>query len=233
MPIHVTTGGPLTGQASLLEAPKATFGAMIAAIADDVDDTNNEYLAQIQSSIFAAIRYVEREPFYFNEARDVRFNTIAGKAIYDANDNKNIGSSGGIRAVFCQKAGQSARHLRKMKAEIWETENHAASRGMPYAYSYFAQNLRLYPTPDADYLIRLSVAPKRLSTMTSTDEVHPWFEEAFDLIKARAKYELYKNILQDEMRATISLHDFTEQLHALRAETSRRNSTDNVVATEF
>jgi len=233
MPIHITTGGPLNGQASLLETPKATFGAMIAAIADDVDDTNNEYLAQIQAAIFAAIRYVERENFYFNEARDVTFNTVSGKAAYDATDNKDIATLGGINAVYCQKAGQPARLLRSMTPEMWETApNHTTSSGMPHAYSYFAQNLRLYPTPDGDYLIRLSVAPKRLDTITSTDEVHPWFEEAFDLVKARAKYELYKNILQDEMQATISLHDFTEQLHALRAETSRRNR-GTIAATLF
>jgi len=235
MPIHVTTGGSLEAVPPLLDKPKATFQEMIVAIADDLDDSHNEYLAQIQAAIFSAIRFCEREAFYFNQNREIVFKTIAGQAIYDGMAHADIATLAGLSAVYCQKMGERAQALQPMPAQRWERlQPNGTSFGRPQHYNYFAQTLRLYPTPDdARYLIRLSLEPKRLSMPTSMDEDHPWFLEAFDLIKARAKYELYKNILQDASQAAASWNDFLEQLQALRAETSRRISTGNIAATVF
>lgn len=53
------------------------------------------------------------------------------------------------------------------------------------------------------------------------------------MVKARAKYILYKDILKDAALAAEALNDYNDQHDALKAETSRRNATGCIRATAF
>ena len=77
------------------------------------------------------------------------------------------------------------------------------------------------------------IEPYRLEEVLKADEESPWFVDAFDLVKARAKYELYKDILKDADSARTAFNDSNEQLSALKAETSRRNGSGKIKATVF
>lgn len=210
MPIFVTTGGPVSNSPSMTEP-------------------------QIQNAVFTAIRFCEREPLYFNESCAVVFATAAGRAWYDSGDEPNIATLAGVGKVYCEDAHGRQTLLQHAAPHALEIlAGRSAGRGRPQYYTYFAQKLRLHPAPDADsYRIRLHLSPMRLHRAGSADEAHPWFREAFDLIKARAKYELYKDILKDAPMAMAAFADFNEQLAALRVETSRRNGTGYIRATGF
>jgi len=211
------------------------FNDMIAAIADELDDAHGEYSAQIQKAIFAALRFVAREPFYFNQTSDVVFSSVAGQSWYDATDHEQIGRLVGLDAVICQRgaAGKSW-ILQRETAEKLEILDATTPAGEPRQFCYFGQKLRLFPRPkDAGYRIRLQLAPQRFEEITDFNADHIWFVQAGDLIFARAKYELYKNILKDGAAAAASLVDFHEQLTALQAETSRRRGKGRVMATLF
>lgn len=235
MPIFITTGGPIANVPSVLEPQIRTFADMINAISDDIDDTTNEYLSQIQEAIFSAIRFCEREPLYFNESREVSFLTIPGQEWYGVEQCADIATLGGLTAVYCETQNGNRRELRHEPPAVLETlSDSGAARGEPYCYTYFGQRLRLYPFPgEGPYKIRLQLSPVRLKSISSASEENPWFSEAFDLISARAKYEIYKNILKDAAMAAASFNDFNEQLGALYAETSRRNGTGKIRATGF
>lgn len=232
MAIIVTTGGPISGIPSVLAPQIKTFTDLINSISDDLDDTNNEYLAQIQEAIFSAIRFCEREPFYFNESREVNFLTKKDQEFYSSIDNEAIATLAGLSDVYCQRENGQYVGLASQSPQFMETLSHDAL-GEPLYYCYFGQKLRLYPIPDRAYRIRLQLSPVRIANITSANEPNPWFYEAFDLIRARAKYELYKDILKDSDVAASALNDFYEQLAALRAETSRRNGRGRIYPTNF
>lgn len=235
MPIIVQTSGPNNTIPSLLDPQDRTFYDMLTVISDEIDDTTGEYNAQIQTCIFTALRVCEREPFYFNETRDVTFLTVSGREWYDANDNPNIPTLVRIVAAYSEDStGQRSIIKRAMPEDIEIVSDNAASRGEPYCYTYFGQRLRLYPVPgDEVYTIRLQLGPYRLNEITSASDTNAWFTEAFDLVKARAKYELFKDIIKDAERALAAQNDYNEQFDLLKAETSRRNGRGRIIATCF
>lgn len=220
---------PIIGQ------PDPTLGDISAAIADDIDDTTGEYSTQINAAIFAAIRYCEREPYYFNETRDLTFPTVQGQEWYDANDLAEIKTLVRIVAVYSEESsGQRSILRRATPVELETLSDNSASTGEPYAYTYFGQRIRLYPIPDATpYTIRLQLGPYRLALSSEAQGTNAWFTEAYDLIKARAKYILAKDTLKDANAAVEALNDYNDQHSALTAETSRRNARGKIQATCF
>lgn len=232
MTIIVTTSGPISSVPTILAPQIKTLNDLINNISDDIDDTNNEYLAQIQEAIFSAIRFCEREPFYFNESREVTFLTKEKQEFYSREDNAAIATLAGLSNIYCHSSNSRQYILKAEQPQFFEKFNtHTA--GEPLYYCYFGQKLRFYPIPDQSYKIRLQIAPIRFDNISMASEANPWFYEAFDLIKARAKYELYKDILKDSNFAATAFNDFQEQLAALRAETSRRNGSGKIYATNF
>lgn len=235
MSILVTTSGPNNTIPALLDAQDRTFYDMMTVIADEIDDVTGEYTPQIQNCIFAAIRFCERNVYYFNETRDVTFQTVAGSEWYDKSDNPNIPSLVRIVAAYCENSSGQRSVLRRVMPEDIETvSDNAASRGEPYMFTYFGQRLRLYPVPnDTNYTIRLQLGAYRLNEIQTSTDSNAWFTEAFDLIKARAKYQLYKDYLKDAPLAAASLNDFNEEDSVLSAETSRRNGRGKIIGTAF
>lgn len=235
MAIIVQTSGPNNTIPALLDAQDRTFYDMMTVIADEIDDTTGEYTPQIQNCIFAAIRFCERDVYYFNETRDVTFTTVAGREWYDKTDNSNIPTLVRIVAAYSEdSAGQRTTLRRVMPEDIETVSDNAASRGEPYMFTYFGQRIRLYPVPsDTQYTIRLQLGPYRLAEIQTSTDSNAWFTEAFDLIKARAKYQLYKDYLKDATLAAVSLNDYKEEDGALSAETSRRNGRGQIIGTCF
>ena len=235
MSITVETTGPITGIPSVISPGAATFSDLVTSIADEIDDTTAEYNAQIQTAVYAAIRYCEREVYYFNETRDVTFPAVAGQDWYDGADNSQIPKLIRITAAYVERAdGRRYEMRRATPEELERLSDNSASRGEPYAYAYFGQKLRLYPIPDVTpYTIRLQLGPYRTATITSQSDSNVWTTEAFDMVKARAKYILYKDILKDAALAAEALNDYGDQHSALKSETSRRNSRGVIEVTCF
>lgn len=212
-----------------------TLNDMISDIADDISDTTNEYTDQIKKAIQGAQRYCERHTFYFNETRDVTFQTVDGQEWYDENDNVNIPTLVRINAVFSEDAqGQRTTLIRRPAQELETLSDNSAATGEPYLWTYFNQKIRLYPVPGATvYTIRLQLGPYRLAPLVDGDDTNAWLDEAYDMIKARAKYILAKNTLKDADLAIESLNDYRDQFVALAAETSSRKGSGCIQPTRF
>lgn len=233
MPILVVTGGPQNVASPELDLSVPTFQTMVDAISDDIDDTQGEYIEQIQKAIFAAIRYCERDVYYFNETRDITFQTVSGQEWYGATDNANIASLVRIQDIYLESDAIERRWLNRVhNDEIEILADNSAERGEPYCWTYFSQQIRLYPIPgDAIYTVRLQLGPYRLNQIQSADDTNAWFMEAFDMIKARAKYVLAKDTLKDAAVAAEALNDYSDNQSALKAETSRRSATGRIEVT--
>lgn len=213
----------------------ANFGEIKAAIADDIDDTTGEYSTQIERAVLAAIRYCERKTYYFNETRDITFPTVNGQEWYDSADNSNIPTLVRIVDAWSEDSNGDRDPLLLMRPEDMELlSDNSASRGEPYAYTYFGQRIRIYPIPDATvYTIRLQVGPYRLATLASDTDTNAWLSEAYDMVKARAKYIIAKDTMKDALIAAEALNDYNDQDAALSRETDDRNGSGYICATSF
>lgn len=212
-----------------------TLADITAAIADDVDDTTGEYGAQITSAVLAAIRYCERKTYYFNETRDVTFTTVADQDWYGSADNSNIPTLVKIQAAFLtDSSGQTIEIFRTTPEHLELLLDASATSNKPYWWTYFGQRIRLYPKPDvATYTVRLQLGPYRLTPLVNPSDTNAWLDEAYDMVKARAKYVLYKDTIKEPALAAEALNDFEDQKKALKAETAQRNGTGNIRPTQF
>lgn len=212
-----------------------TLADLSSAIADDIDDTTGEYGAAITKAIKAAQRYCERTTYYFNETRDVTFVTVNGQEWYGAADNANIPTLIRIEAVYSEDSnGQRLRMIRETPEDIEILADNSATTGEPFSWTYFNQQIRLYPIPDAAvFTIRLQLGLYRLAPLVNGADTNAWLSEAYDLIKARAKYILAKDTLKDASIAMEALNDWRDQDEALSAETASRSGTGMIRATCF
>lgn len=212
-----------------------TLADLQADIADDVDDTTGEYDSQIIKAIQAAQRYCERYTFYFNETRDLTFSTVDGQEWYDETDNANIPTLVRIHELYSEDTqGQRTTLIRKPPEDLETLSDNSAASGEPYLWTYFDQKIRLYPIPGATvYTIRMQLGPYRLTELSNPPDTNAWLDEAYDMMKARAKYILYKNTLKDPALAAEALNDYNDQFHSLKAETSSRSGTGCIQPTSF
>ncbi|WP_455479209.1 hypothetical protein V4B17_05715 [Bartonella sp. B23] len=210
------------------------FASMVALIQDEIDDTTDEYSVQIRDSIFAALRLCEREPFFFSEKRKMSFKTQPKKTWYGQEEGVFIESEKALERVILgtNYATQTPLLFKSVEALQKQYGLHPV-QGTPIFYTYRNQKIGLFPTPKQVETVRIFHTPLCSGDEQMMEEDNPWFIHAFDLIKARAKYELHKNILKDPEYAAVSFRDYQEQLQALRLETSRRKGSSNILPMQF
>ena len=233
MVIAVTTGGPIDAIGPLVPNIAPSFSNLVTQIADEIDDTTSEYTAQIQTAVFAAIRFCERSTYYFNETRDVTFQTVMGQAFYGSSDEPNIPTLIRIQRAYIEDNGQNLELIRTTPDYLEVIDDTLGSQNKPVLWTYINQKIRLYPVPNAAYTIRLQLGPYRLAPITNPSDSNVWTVEAFDMVKARAKYILYKDILKDPNLASEALNDYRDQHNALMGETDDRHRTGVIQATTF
>jgi len=213
----------------------STVADLRAAILRDADLTNGEYADDVNAAISAAERYCARFPFYFNETRDETFVTVDTQEWYDETDNANIPTLVHIEAIYAEDSNGKRTPLTRHHPSWLETiSDGTASTGTPTDWTYFGQKIRLYPIPGSEvFTIRLQLSPYRLTPLDLSDDAdtNAWLTEAYDLIKARAKYVLFKDSLKDAAMAIEAANDFNDWLNALTSETSQRTGTGFVVPT--
>jgi hypothetical protein len=207
---------------------------LTADIADDIDDTAGEYGAAILKAVQGAQRDCERFTFYFNETRDKTFSTVISQQFYTSADLADIATLVHIqRAYFTDTGGQIIDIAWSDPAELEILSDNTGATGQPTSYTYFNRQIRLYPIPNAIYTIRLQLGPYRLTALASGSDTNAWLDEAYDMMKARAKYRLYKNTLKDVGLAAEALNDYNEQFVLLKVETSKRNGSGYIRPTSF
>ncbi len=142
--ITIRTGGPIPVKRDVYRH-KRTLSHLVSVIQDEIDDIADEYVHQIQESIFAAIRFCERETFYFNESRDVVFETRAGQGVYDASTTSHIESAVKIKNVYLSSDQHHKLALECKDHVSLEPLLSSEQQGTPVCYSYFDRKLHLYP----------------------------------------------------------------------------------------
>jgi hypothetical protein len=165
-------------------------------IAEIESDTERSDTAAIRNKIAAAIRHYQPTRFWFNEDRDVTFNTVADQSDYDfVTDITQEFYT--IDGLFLTE-GSNVYGLRPADYRGLEVLLDAnTTSALPVSFAYIDRKLRLYPYPDDVYSVRVTGHIKVAVPTTDDEAGNAWFTEAYDLIMSRAKAELYVHRWED------------------------------------
>ena len=197
-----------------------TLADMQASIASEIfrDDLG----AQIAAEITRAIRFYQRKRFHFNETRSLTFNTVANQDFYGASAEPRIPN---LLEIDYVQATQNTRPmpLRMVSAKTMDLWSGTPASGPPSDFSYFEGQLRLYPMPDQAYPVRVSglirVDPP---TDAGGDQTNPWMNDGEELIRSRAKRNLYLHYLGDQEMGAVMKAAEDEALISLKSEANAR-----------
>jgi hypothetical protein len=201
-----------------------------AMIAEIESDTERSDTTAIGLKIDAAIRHYQPKRFWFNESRDVTFNTVASTAVYTF---ATIGTEFyKIDGAFLTN-GSEIRELERVNYVEMEGGEATPTEGVPFAYAYIAKAVRFYDVPDAIYSARLTGHVKIAVPASDAEADNAWMTEAYDLIMSRAKAELYAHRWEDPNNAAIMRAAEMDALRRLQGATHDKVATGHLEATEF
>lgn len=201
----------------------ATLGEMKATIADEIfrDDLGTA----IGREISRAIRFYQRTRFWFNESRQITFNTVALQEFYDAAAHLDIPNLLAIDYITVTRSGTEVTPLCRTSSFDLDTYSVSqANPNVPTDYVYFEQKLRFYPVPNGVYAIRIAGVFQYPAPADDDEADNHWMTDAEELIRSRAKRNLYLHSLGDQTSAAAMKAAEDEALQSLRAEASSRQN---------
>lgn len=200
--------------------PQGTLGYLKDKIADEL--ARPDLTDQIADKINEAIVAYQAERFLFSESRDITFSTGIGKEFYGAADNAAIPSLQAFDYILLYLGDIPWPISRRTDTEMEVLNQNGLMRGQPWNWSYFNQQIRLGPVPDAVYTMRVA-AHQNVAAPTGADTTgNPWMSDnAERLIRARAKYEIYLHVIRDVEMAQAMAAGVTEAFDTLKGQTNR------------
>ena len=203
----------------------STYATMFDRIADESRRT--DLTAQIKLCIQEAIAHYEVERFWFNLSRSNTFDTVASQEFYSSSDNAYIDEI--LELDTLNITVNSNRYV--LEPTTWEQIDRwsvlASSIGQPTRYCYWAQQIRLYPIPDAAYTVRMQ-GLFRLSTLSANDDTNAWMVEGERLIRSRASGIFYRQYLRNDVAAARHDKVETEEYAKLMMSIGRRMATGTI-----
>lgn len=175
---------------------------------DDIA-ASGEAETALTTALTQAVEYYADEQFWFNRASGSG-NTSAATA--------TIALPAGIRIpLSVSYLGETLRkeHLDKFQ--------HRTETGQPMVWAENEGAIQLWPIPDATY--SLSVFGTASTTLPADGASNIWTSEAVDLIAARTRFLLFRDIWRDMEGVQLAASAEGEALSRLRKETRRRGIT--------
>lgn len=195
----------------------ATLGDLKARIADELLKRN--LTAQISAHISRAIEFYAGRRWWFNTGR------MTG-AVVSGSEYSPLPT--GTRLIDTVIVGSIILE-RRDSSDIEEWETLAVSTGQPTDYTVEGSNLRLYPRPDAAYGLVIN-GTFDLPALATDGDSNAWTNDAQDLIAARARMTLCRDVLRDPDGAALAASAVNEAETDLQMKTIRRLGTGRVRA---
>lgn len=210
-------------------ADMLTLADMKTTIADET--MRDDLIATgIPREISRAIKFYMSKRFWFNEKRTrVLFNTVIGQDTYTAADQVDIPNLIRIDSITSVRDGRSV-SMELVSQDVidnWITA--PSSTGDPsWYFSYYDQALRFYPVPNSVYPIRIAGVVRIAEPANDAETNNPWMNDAEELIRARAKRNIYANWMEDDASAQRMAALEAEALLSLQAESSSRTQVSRL-----
>lgn len=178
-----------------------TLAVMKQRIADEL--ARSDLTAMIAYAISDAINAYQSRRLFFNESRDITFDTAADQEWYDRYDNAAIPN---LMAIDYMRVAIDSTfwELCRETPEAMESSQVDPTTGQPTSYTYFNQQIRLYPIPNDAWEVTVVGHIKVNEPASDTEARNPWMTDAERLIRARAKLNLARNVNASGMDPTFS-----------------------------
>lgn len=205
----------------------STYGELQAQIADELNRT--DLTTQIQRAILSAIRHYRWDRFRFNTAVATT-PTVSGEEYYDLpTDFVDADMLTLIDGTYRFNLREATWHW--IEREKVTTDYSA----LPQYWAVYSQSIRLYPTPDDAYTLRIAYVYE-LPALSASSDANAWTNEAEELIRNRALAYLWRQVIRDEQslqQAQIAESYEREAYSQLKAALNRQESTGRIAPDEF
>jgi hypothetical protein len=209
----------------------ATYQALKTRIADEL--SRDDLATQTISAIASAIQHHESKRFTFNEKRFL-LPTVAGTEYYALTSmTQTDGSALGTDETLLEVDSitiliNSEPYTLRDRTQQWlDRFGGGTTRGQPYDYGIFGNQIRLYPIPDAVYSLTIS-GLARLPTLSGDSDSNGWTEDGEALIRSEAKLILYRDILRDTEGAQLAASAVDRALEALQRKAVAKLGTGRI-----
>jgi hypothetical protein len=199
----------------------ATYGDMQTRIASEMhaDDLSSE----IRQAILSAVAFYAGRRFSGNEKRGT-ITTIAGTRFYDT-DTASPGTLPSdiaeIDSVLLTVSGRDYRLEQVSNDDLEEVDaGSTLTQGDPTKWAWYANALRLYPTPNAARVVTISYQTI-LNELSDDSDSNFWTNDAEALIRSRAKRLVAMNVTMDQSMAQAMGIAEQEELSALELRTNK------------
>jgi hypothetical protein len=202
-----------------------TLGQMKTDIARDLGTAN--LTSEIAAAITRAIEFYQSYPFYFNESREQTFTTVVDQVWYSSSPITLIKR---LDSVILEESNydQPLTYIRPEMLEL--LTDGGSSSAEPYQYTYYNQQLGIFPKPDDTYTVRLFGTFLLAEPASDIEATNGWMNYAFNLIRAHAAAELAAYKLRNYSLAEAMRTLEMVELKNLNDETVRRLATGRVRA---
>jgi hypothetical protein len=191
-----------------------TFSDLKARIAEEIDRDDlvagGPLETRLAQSIARAIEYYADEPFWFRRGD--------GEAVTSAGA-REVSLPASVR--IAHDVSLAARSLRKIP---FESMVGRSGPGRPSHWAETGDAIALWPIPDGSYTLSISGIAAAPAPEADGD-ISVWTNEAFDLIAARARFLLFRDVLRDTEGTQLAAQAEGEALSKLRREGHRRGRT--------
>lgn len=206
------------------------LGTMWARIADEIRRT--DLTTNIATEVQDAIKFYEAERFWFSESRTNTFSTVLAQEFYGSSDLAIMPNIIKIDQAVITISGNRY----PLNRRDWDYMEHVAmnpsTNGQPQDWCYYAEQIRLYPIPDAVYSIRLS-GVFQLGTLSTSADTNAWMVEGEQLIRNMAKRNLHANRTHNPEQKAEAEEQTSLALANLRAKNALHLSSGRQRPTSF
>jgi len=199
----------------------STFGTMQDRIEDEIRDTSIN--TQVQRAIQSAISHWKAQPFWFNYTYDRTFNTVDGTDDYSDSTVTDMVTIDFATVTASDVPPAEMKLISPRDLEVLKTSVLSTYEAQPQYLARIVNSVRLFPTPDAVYTITMT-GVENLGTLSADADTNAWMTFGEELIRARAKYIIYRDIKAAPAGpdAQAALLSEREAFHRLLKETSDR-----------
>lgn len=198
-----------------------TFADLKARLLDEAGHGVSARL--INQHALRAIEYYAGERFWFSPSQGST-TTVPGSF--------TAAAPAGLRRedlVMITVGGTSYRVCKADLADIVQMHAEGQSAGQPGEYAISGSAFHFYPTPSAAYAVDVT-GVYDLPALGDDTASNAWTTEAADLIVARARLTICRDILKDAAGAASAAAAEDEVLYRLRADTVARINTAQMKA---
>lgn len=205
----------------------ATLGDLKARIADDL--ARSDLTSQIADAIEDAIDEYKDRRLGFNEVVSSALPFVSGTASYAVPTDLQA-----IDAVVHVDTGGETQ-LGRIQYQTYLNWIYSPSTniGQPCSYAVYDEKFFFYPTPDSSADTYKVSYLQDLGAPASDELENAWTNQGRNLIRARAKGDLYAHVIRDMAEAQFCFGEAERQLQRLSRQARRLRSSGTIMAHEL